>query len=65
MSISDHDHPLWGILESIVSYIPAAFCMLLTTNKWDGEYLVIGALLAGKGGHMLWKNMQKAKVEDA
>lgn len=57
------DHPVWEILKDLVSYVPALFCLLLITNNFDSEWLVVAALVAGAGGKALVQNLRKAKVE--
>ncbi len=39
-----------GVARDLVSYIPALVVLLLITNSWDQEWLVLGALAMGAGG---------------
>ena len=62
MNFHDKDHPAWKILSELVGYIPAFIMMLLTTNKWDGEYLVVAAVIVGVGANK-WRQAVKEAIK--
>lgn len=63
MKLPEPNHPIWKLLADVISYIPAVFALLLITNSWDSEWLVIAALAAGAGGKHLLDNLRKGMTD--
>ena len=60
-SKSDKNWP--DVVSEILEYVPVVIVLLLITNKWDGEWIVLASLFAGKRGAQFLTNLRKAKDE--